>query len=195
MKNTPSTNNALESKNKVIKAAHTMRERLDLSQFRVVLFSMVEQWSIEYNTNLNKINNGPADISLEQWTNGYNFARSDVKITSSKRSSSVVYSVPTYSDAIDRSNNFGVWTTFDEFKKEAFAVLHTSFNYPVTCDNWIYGDCDCSEGYKIFLCQHIIGIALRLKVAFDPPEAKTIPIGQKRKPGRPAKSKPALMRQ
>lgn len=45
---TPSTNNGQESHNKTIKDEHTSRERLDLSQFRVILFAMVEQWSCEY---------------------------------------------------------------------------------------------------------------------------------------------------
>lgn len=72
-------------------------------------------------------------------------------------------------------------------------MIHTSFEYPVTAENWIFGNCDCCNGFKLFVCEHMIGIALRLKVASAPPEAKTIPIGQKRKPGRPKKSKPALV--
>lgn len=79
---TPSTNNALESFNNVIKNEHTMRERFDISQFRVVLFEMIEQWSVEYTSNLNFINNGPPEIELSLWTSGYNFARSNVKIKS-----------------------------------------------------------------------------------------------------------------
>lgn len=42
-KKTPSTNNAQESHNKNIKDEHTLRERLELSEFRAVLFAMVEQ--------------------------------------------------------------------------------------------------------------------------------------------------------
>ena len=45
---TPSTNNALEAKNKVIKDEDTMRERLPLSRFNVVAFESVEKWSESY---------------------------------------------------------------------------------------------------------------------------------------------------
>lgn len=70
--------------------------------------------------------------------------------------------------------------------------MHTSFDYPITAENWKFGECDCANGLKLFVCEHIIGIALRLKMAEAPAAAKTIRIGQKRKRGRPAKAKPAL---
>jgi hypothetical protein len=43
------------------------------------------------------------------------------------------------------------------------------------------------------MCKHVVGIALRLKFCRAPAEAKNIPLGQKRKPGRPAKAKKALL--
>lgn len=70
--------------------------------------------------------------------------------------------------------------------------MHTSFDYPITAENWKFGECDCANGLKLFVWEHIIGIALRLKMAEAPAAAKTIRIGQKRKRGRPAKAKPAL---
>lgn len=193
MRKTPSTNNGQESYNKNIKNEHTFRERLDLSQFRVVLFSMIEQWSVKYSSGLNRINNGAPDLELEWWTNGYNFARSNVSITSVRRGNKIVYSIPVSDDAVDGSNNFDAWTIFDDYKQEAFAVFHTSFDYPVAAENWVFGDCDCENGFKLFVCEHMIGIALRLKAVTAPIQAKTIPIGQKRKPGRPKKSRPALV--
>lgn len=50
--------------------------------------------------------------------------------------------------------------------------IHTwelSFEYRVTAENWIFGNCDCCNGFKLFVCEHMIGIALRLKVASAPP--------------------------
>lgn len=187
---TPSTNNALESSNKVIKDEQTLRERFDLNQF-----SMIELWSTEYSTGLNKINFGAPTVKLETWTKGYNFARSNVKITTKRNGDKIIYSIPMSSDAIDGSENYANWNTFDAFKHEAFAVVHTTFDYPVTSENWIYSICDCADGFKLFVCEHMVGIALRLKLVFAPSEAKTIPIGQKRKSGRPCKIKPALQHQ
>lgn len=172
-----------------------MRERFDFSQFRSVAFSMVEQWSTEYSAGLNKINFDAPTVKLEMWTKGYNFARSNVKLTNVISDDKIIYSIPMSIDAIDGSENYANWNTFDDFKYEAFAVVHTTFDYPITPDNWIHGICDCADGFKLFVCEHMVGIALRKKVAFAPSEAKTIPIGQKRKPGRPPKPKPGLQMQ
>jgi hypothetical protein len=39
------------------------------------------------------------------------------------------------------------------------------------------------------MCKHVIGLAIRLKYVVPPLEAKNIPLGQKRKRGRPSKAK------
>lgn len=193
---TPSTNNALESTNKVIKDEHTLRERLEFSQFRVVLFDMIRQWSIEYSSGLNKINNVAPSMNLNLWTIGYNFAKSNVKIKQNRIRNEIIYSIPVGDVDVDNSsfNDCTKWKQFDDFKR-SLDIVHTKFAYPVTCDNWVHGICDCSDGFKKYLCEHMVGIALRLKVISAPAEAKTIPLGQKRKRGRPAKAKQALERQ
>lgn len=48
--NVPSTNNAIESANRLIKDEHTLRLRYDLGQFRGVLFDMLRAWSLAYLT-------------------------------------------------------------------------------------------------------------------------------------------------
>lgn len=190
-KRTPSTNNALESRNNVIKNEQTLKERLDLGQFRVILFDMMKQWSIEYVNGLNEINFGATKIELKNWTAGYNFAKSNTKITSSISDDTIFYTVAVHSADDDIQSES--WKSFKEFKDSVFAFVHTSFDYPVTSENWQNGDCDCSDFFKLFLCEHLIGIALRLNVISAPIVAKNIPLGQKRKRGRPQKSKSALV--
>lgn len=192
---TPSTNNALESKNKGIKDEYTLRERLDLGQFRTVIYNMVEQWSVEYNSQLNIMNFGAPDIELEQWTDGYHFARSNAKITTKRSGSQIIYNIQCGNSAVDDSMNTVAWKNFKDYSEKAFEFVHASFEYPITEENWKFGDCDCKNGFKLFVCEHMIAIALRLKVAEAPTAAKTLQIGQKRKRGRPAKSKPALQYQ
>ena len=68
----PSTNNALEATNRVIKDEDTIRERLVLSRFTVVLFSIVNKWSKERNPvrmNSKKFEHQPS-ITLSHWTEG-----------------------------------------------------------------------------------------------------------------------------
>jgi len=44
----PSTNNALESFNRVIMVEHSFRERLELRRFLFVTYEMIETWSNDY---------------------------------------------------------------------------------------------------------------------------------------------------
>lgn len=60
-------------------------------------------------------------------------------------------------------------------------------------ENWMAAECECRNYYKLFLCEHIVGIALRKKLTKAPPEAKNVPIGAKRQRGRPRKAKGALI--
>ncbi len=43
------------------------------------------------------------------------------------------------------------------------------------------------------MCKHMIGLAIRLKLSKPPPAAKDVPIGEKRRRGRPRKSTKALL--
>lgn len=187
----PSTNNALESTNRVIKDEGTMRERLDLSKFRTIIFDIVRNWSMEYTAGLKLVTLNAPEIPLALWTKGYHFAKANSKITSSRRGAAIIYrcaEIEKIDDAID-------WNNFDVFKKKSFEFHDTQFIYPINRENWLKSKCDCCDYFKLYICAHIIGIAIRLKIVIAPAEAKSLPIGQKRKRGRPAKAKSALVRQ
>jgi hypothetical protein len=73
----PSTNDALEVTNRVIKDEDTIRERLVLSRFTVVVFSIVNKWSTERSpahVNSKKFEHHPS-ITLSYWTDGCNWAK------------------------------------------------------------------------------------------------------------------------
>ena len=53
--------------------------------------------------------------------------------------------------------------------------------------------CNCPAFLKNYICKHVVGMSIRLKYCKPPAAAKTVPIGEKRKRGRPAKAKPALL--
>lgn len=55
--------------------------------------------------------------------------------------------------------------------------------------------CTCPSSLKNYICKHIISMSIRLKYCKPPLEAKNIEIGSKRKRGRPAKAKKALLLQ
>lgn len=164
---------------------------MDLSKFRIAMFEMVKTWSIEYTSEINTVNFDAAKIELPMWTNGYQFAKSNQKITSRRKGNKIIYR-SSVSVNIDDSTN---WPDFDSFKQKSFNFHDTTFNYPTLRENWLQSECDCGDYFKQFTCAHIIGIAIRLKCVQPPVEAKTVPIGEKRKRGRPGKAKSALTRQ
>ena len=47
--------------------------------------------------------------------------------------------------------------------------------------------------FKNYICKHAVGMAIRLKYCKPPAAAKIVPVCEKRKRGRPAKAKPALL--
>ncbi len=53
--------------------------------------------------------------------------------------------------------------------------------------------CNCPAFLKNYICKHVVGMGIRSKSCKPPAAAKTVPIGEKRKRGRPAKAKPALL--
>ena len=57
--------------------------------------------------------------------------------------------------------------------------------------------CSCPALFKNYTCKHLVGIAIRLKYAAKQVsiEAKNIPLGHNRLPGRPALAEKALQHQ
>ena len=84
--------------------------------------------------------------------------------------------------------------TMDQYKSRAFTVWTTE--YQNDSIEWqSKSKCNCPVFMKQYICKHIVGIALRLKLCKPPASAKNVPLGQKPSRGRPAKAKKALLTQ
>ncbi|CAF0964252.1 unnamed protein product [Adineta steineri] len=171
---TPSTNNGLEVTNRVIKADGTFRERHVLSRFLTISSTIVNHWSIERDlssTNV-KVFATESTISLRLWTSSYQWAKTTKEII-----------------CIQMVCIKQKWTSFKLFEK----------SYDVWCLemmddlNWKTSKCSCPAFLKDYICKHMVGMAIRLKICKPPAAAKAIPINSKRKRGRPAKAKRALV--
>lgn len=191
----PSTNNALEAFNRVIKSEHTFRERLDISQFRFVLYKMLNSLSVEYESGLNAVENECHKIDTSLDTLAYNWANLNFKLTPVKEGEYKSYRVPAGLADIELNDAQSTWESFDSFVGESFSYYTTRMPENIDRTNWMTGDCDCASFHKDFMCLHIVGIATRLKCKTTPPEAKQIPLGAKRRRGRPALAKGALTKQ
>lgn len=91
----PSTNNALESFNRLIKDEQTLRDKTELKIFRLKVFEMVKQWSVEYDAGLKVMNNDGPKIDLFLWTTAYQWSIANVKPTIKYHKSSTIYRIPT----------------------------------------------------------------------------------------------------
>ncbi|CAF4947771.1 unnamed protein product [Pieris macdunnoughi] len=189
---TPATNNALESFNKTIKDGGTLRERHPLARFLVIASDIVKDWSNEYviNNTERRFAQLPT-VSLKMWTESYQWAKLSKQVPL-KNSTELVcsYRIPAGSD-LDCKNYEKPWETFDEYKEQHFREWEVIM--PREKENWLHGTCNCPKFLKDYICKHLVGLAIRLKHVQPPSEARAIPIGMKRKRGRPAKAKKALI--
>ena len=200
---TPSTNNALEAFNKVYKDNYTFRERMKVAEFCEVLISSIESISTE-----KKRGEKPfmvlSTISLKQWTAAYNFKRLKKTLRSiGSRNGFSTWIIPA-GDALvfdeKRLKSFygRNWKTFKAFSENIndFYIVKIHEDANPCNDLWRENDCSCAAFAKQYICKHVIGLCLRknlMDVTQMPVAAKSVPLGEKRKPGRPALAKPALV--
>jgi hypothetical protein len=197
----PSTNNGLESTNSAVKREHTFRERLPLGQFLCVVTEMVEKWSNRRDpSSINCVEFAETpSISLKNWTAAYQWALSNVPVlerpvanditkysmNSSKRSTGITQKqLKKY-----ENQNIKTFKEYTDWSTELWNVEVKKTN----SDSSAVSTCICPFFQKNRQCKHSLGMLIRLKSVNVPLEAKNLPIGRKRKRGRPSKAKQALL--
>lgn len=186
----------MESFNAIIKKELTFRERLPLPVFLQTTLDSVKQWSNEYllgaRTFVSK-----TTITVSEWTKGYHWAKSKAVISKPMLFDDYDrYFCPangeiSFSQEDLKNTQTMNWNTFKRFRDRAFKIW--IIDLPKDKTNWADGRCTCPNFFKKFMCKHILALALRLKLAQPPVEAKSVPIGEKRRRGRPKKAAKALL--
>jgi len=128
---TPSTNNQLETTNKVIKDEHTFRERHILSRFLMVSSDIVNKWSMSRNQNQTNpvVFSTEPTMTFQKWTSAYHFAKSSKLVLQlpSKTNGFTDYYVLARDvenmskDEIQRYKRKR-WTSFTQFKVIQFGI-------------------------------------------------------------------------
>ena len=141
---TPSTNNALEATNRVIKDENTFRERLPLSRFKVLAFETVEKWSRSYERGLKQYNDKQT-ISLDLWTHGYQWAKSNESTLSTESGNLIEYYIPAGEATEIKNVEVDImkkmkWYSFDQYKMKAFSVW--CITLPKDKSIWLDGICN-----------------------------------------------------
>lgn len=151
---------------------------------------MVRDWSNEYTINNEREFSHLPTMALKMWTKAYQWAKLPKKI-SLKHASEMkrCYRIPG-GDAMECETFEDMWETFDDYKKH---FSEWEVQLPQDDFDWLNGTCNCPDYLRNYVCKHLAGLAIRLKLVEPPTEARNVPIGEKRRRGRPTKAKKALI--
>lgn len=196
---TPSTNNALESHNAVIKRKITFRKRLPLNQFLLAMKEITEDISNQMSNEHRIIAKEPI-ISKETMTKAATMHVEDFKSFKAKsriNNDKQTYVVPSANCDSENANEKYYqslvkrqWGSFDEFIQfgfQQFWIIHLSMN------DWkMSSNCSCPVFFKQHMCKHIIALAAKENLFEFPEMANPVLLAPRRKAGRITKAKKAL---
>lgn len=193
----PGTNNGIESFNGRLKTNHTMRKLLPLKTFCLKLFEWVKTWSLKYENN-EKVFHKVVPITKELWVSGKEFALLDKTIKAHKKDdNSITYIVPSGTKTSITTLDRSTFDTLEQYRDNCFEYYLVTMpnSNSKDSDSYLRGVCDCPQFYKHYMCKHILGVALRLKLVKVPLSACNTKLPVKMGPGRPGKAKKALQKQ
>jgi hypothetical protein len=194
-------NSGIEGVNSTIKTEVTFRERLSILLFMNAMFLMIKKWSVERDPaspNCLTFARVP-ELTTKDYTEAYMWARSNVKLVE-RRAQGTRYLI-FFSRASGLSINVRSAAKLLKLhlRQEEFASFDDVKQYllegRILEDRGDYYSCSCASYKKNYKCAHSLGALVREKRVRVPSVAKTVPIGQRRKRGRPSRARPALQRQ
>ena len=207
----PSTNNGLESTNRVIKDEGTYRIKLSLGRFlEVVKTNIVERWSIERDETkpFAKPFTEKVKIDHKLWVQSFHLSLDDrptchitdkqkkkTSFMSSGRceSGKQLVTATNIQKEVKQYKNFKTkksWSSFDQFCDYQTRLWQSTFVEDE--DKWLTSTCNCSQNQKQYICTHVILQAIRAGFVEVPNTAKTVPLHDMPKRGRPARVSKAL---
>lgn len=202
------TNNAQEGANNMLKRDFTLRERLPFNEFKMELLRIVSTLSSRYDPakmkiegrDVKKVVQTPV-VSNEQFRTAHEWTTSheEIQIVEVEKNETVrcfLMATPKFEGATAakitemRRKQFD---SFDDYRENGHKMIYE------TCislnDCFLNSTCTCGEFTDIFMCKHIIGFCLQLRLKSCPKEGNSKQISSKRKAGRTSRAKKALVRQ
>lgn len=195
---TPSTNNALESHNAVIKRKITFRKRLPLDKFLLTMKEMTQDVSKQFSDGVRIIAEEPC-ISKETWTKAATMNVQKFKAFKAKKTSDdkTTYVVPSSKCDLHNANEIYFkslvrreWQSFDEYINFGFQQF---WKVNLAMTNWdVSSSCTCPSFLKQHMCKHIIALAVRDNGIEIPELANPVLLAKRRGAGRIANATRAL---
>lgn len=186
----PSTNNALEATNRVLKDDITKRERVALSVFISLMVDLIGRYSRRCNTD--QVFATTTTISKNTWVAAHQWAKTAGKLkVHSTHDGNKTISVKSSSFDDEPHIVRSDWKSLSEFKSFYTSTWTVTRIKPET--NWLKAICSCPIYQKQFICKHVVGIAVLIGHVALPADAKNQIIESKRKRGRPTKAKTAYV--
>lgn len=198
---TPSTNNAQEAVNGVIKKKVTLRKRLPMNQFMTCMANLISDVSKEL-CNGSREFAGEPFIETGMWKEAILMQQNSFKSFKLKQVASypdhLSFTVPssTCSNptvAYYKTLSNQKWKSFDEFIQHGFQQFYLVHVKPT--NSWKRESiCMCTSFLKQYICKHIIAIALREELTECPDEDEPMLLSRnKRNAGRSKNAEPALV--
>ena len=194
----PSNNNGLEGANNSLKVWQ-FRDRLPVNEFISSMIEYVHRYSIERNADSESSFSSEILLTTKVHTDAYLWAK-----TLQQREYNAFET-----DAGDRflvvksnssDSNVALRDLLEMFLKrnqtwpeDGLEIRRNHFISAIflkICESSV--ECSCSEFLKNYICKHSLGIMQQLEMVNVPEEATLLPLGVKRKPGRPKKALSAL---
>lgn len=195
----PSTNNALEATNNVIKEKATLRDRLPVRDFLKSMDKLLYNWSFDRHSDFRttiRFHQKPL-ISTHEYTLGHNWLKKNKRIVKIKHQNKEVYMVTSTKVDFEATkdgckkylNTNGPWNTFQDYLAWNDSYKVVEINRQV----WGLSTCTCQYWRKHYTCKHVIGISYELELFAEFPSLD-LQIEQNAKRGRRKKATSALNR-
>ena len=206
----PSTSNAIESNNRIIKDDETFRDKWPIGRFVPKSLEIVSHWA---DRNPEKVNCKHfhlfPNLGTKEWKHAYSWLKSKPAILRGEQSGDFrIFFVKSKTAEDFNLTKASVTkyrkqmatpkvTDFDSYTEFEFVLWVLKVHNDACESNWLEKmiQCDCPSFQKNYYCKHSIGLAVLQKFASVPETAKydIEQIGKLKKRGRPPKARKALV--
>lgn len=197
---TPSTNNAQEAVNGVIKSKVTLRKRLPMNQFMTSMMSLIHDTSIELQNGSRTFAKEPT-IDANMWAEAILMQQNSFKSFKLKRTTHpehISFNVPSSKCSDPSITYFKTlstqrWKSFDDYIRHGFQQFYIVHLKP--SENWkCESICMCTSFMKQYICKHIIATALKENITECPDECEPMLLSRnKRSRGKAKNAESALI--